>query len=152
MTSRRIAATLAFAVLVIAASPAEALDPIYTGFLSDTAVGGYDPVAYFTDGKPVEGSREHTVEWMGTTWQFASTAHRELFLQDPERYAPRYGGYCAYAVANGGTAPGAPEVWKVVEGRLYLNVNKSIQLEWEKDIPGYIRRADANWPQLLGGE
>ena len=152
MRARRIAMALAFAVLMGTAGRAAALDAINTGWLSNTAVDGYDPVAYFTDAKPVKGLAEHTVEWQGATWQFASAEHKTLFQQDPERYAPQYGGYCAYAVAKGGTAPGDPNVWKVVDGKLYLNVNKSIQSEWEQDIPGYVRRADANWPRLLKGE
>ena len=149
MRTHWIGTALVFAIAVGVSGLARALDPIYTGFFGDTAVSGYDTVAYFTDGLPVEGSREHSYDWMGTTWLFASAEHRELFQADPEKYAPRYGGYCAYAVANGVTAPGDPQVWRIVDGRLYLNVNKSIQSEWEKDIPGYIHSADANWPKLL---
>ena len=141
----------AAALVVGIAGPAAAIDPIYTGFLSDTAVGGYDPVAYFSKGGPVAGSAEHSYQWMGATWRFASAENKALFADDPERYAPQYGGYCAYAVSNSATAPGDPEVWKIVDGKLYLNVSQSIQVEWEKDVPGYIRRADENWRGLLGG-
>jgi YHS domain-containing protein len=143
---------LAFAIAIGASSAAHAIDPIYTGLFSDLAVGGYDPVAYFAEGIPVEGSGEYTHEWKGATWRFSSARNLELFQADPEKYAPEYGGYCAYAVANGVTAPGDPEVWRIVEGRLYLNVSESIQTEWERDIPGYIRSADSNWPRLLEGE
>ncbi len=152
MTIRRIAAVLTFMVALGTSGAAHALDPIYTGFLSDLAVGGYDPVAYFADGMAVKGSSEHTYEWMGATWRFSSAQNRELFQAASDKYAPEYGGYCAYAVANGVTAPGDPEVWKVVDGKLYLNVSKSIQIEWEKDIPGYNQRADSNWPRLLEGQ
>ncbi len=141
----------AAALVLGIAGPAAAIDPIYTGFLSDTAAGGYDPVAYFSEGKPVAGSAEHSHQWMGASWRFASAENKALFASDPERYAPQYGGYCAYAVANGATAPGDPEVWKIVDGKLYLNVSRGIQDEWQKDVPGYIRRADENWPALLRG-
>ena len=152
MRIRRVAAVLALAVAIGVASAAHAIDPIYTGFFSNLAVGGYDPVAYFAAGMAEKGSSELTYEWMGATWQFASVQNRELFHANPDKYAPEYGGYCAYAVANGATASGDPEVWKVVDGKLYLNVSKSIQIEWEKDTPGYIRSADSNWPRVLEGK
>lgn len=135
--------------LVLASSAAGADDRIYTGFMSDVALGGHDPVAYHTEGRPVEGSSEHEVEWRGATWRFASAENRAKFEADPQRYAPAYGGYCAYAVAQGTTAPGDPEVWKIVDGTLYLNVNEAIADRWEKDIPGYIAKADANWPDVV---
>ena len=146
---RGLLALLALAVVWGTAQNAAAIDPIYTGFFSGAAVGGYDPVAYFTVGKPVEGSSEYTHEWMGATWYFTSAQNRASFEKEPEKYAPQYGGYCAYAVANGATAPGDPQVWKIVDGKLFLNVTKSIQTEWAKDIAGYVEKADANWPRLL---
>ncbi len=139
----------AAALVLGIAAPAAAIDPIYTGFLSDTALGGYDPVAYFSKGDPVADSAEHSHQWMGATWRFASAENKALFAANPEQYAPQYGGYCAYAVANGATAPGDPELWRIVDGKLYLNVSQSIQDEWVKDIPGYVRRANENWPGLL---
>ena len=152
MKIRWIATVLSLVVATGISGAAHALDEVYTGFFSNLAVGGYDPVAYFADGMPLRGSSEHTYDWKGVTWQFAKARNRELFQADPDKYAPAYGGYCAYAVANGATAPGDPEVWRVVDGRLYLNVNRTIQNEWQKDIPGFVRSADANWPQLLQGE
>lgn len=128
---------------------AQAVDPVYTGFLSSTAVGGYDPVAYFTQGAPVEGSSDHTFSWKGAQWRFASAENLATFRANPEHYAPQYGGYCAYAVSQGSTAPGDPLQWTIVNDRLYLNVNASIQARWAQDIPGYIAKADANWPALL---
>ena len=77
-------------------------------------------------------------------------AHRDLFAANPTEYAPQYGGYCAYAVSQGGTAPIDPEAWRIVDGKLYLNLNPDIQAIWVEDIPGYIGKADANWPRLLG--
>ena len=131
------------------AAPAAAVDPVNTGFLGNTAIEGTDPVAYFTDGQPAAGSPEHTFDWRGATWRFQSTAHRDAFAEDPEKYAPQYGGYCAYAVAHGTTAGIDPQAWTIVDGKLYLNLSPDVQREWQKDVPGYIAKADRNWPALL---
>ena len=114
------------------------------------AIKGYDPVAYFTIKRPVKGVPGHEYEWHGARWRFASAAHREEFLQDPEMYAPVYGGYCAYAVSQGKTADIDPETWTVFEGRLYLNLDKDVQRLWEKNMMAYIRKADKNWPLIIG--
>lgn len=129
-------------------APFAAAGEIYTGLLSNTAVGGYDPVAYHTQGKPVQGSGSFTTRWKGATWRFASAENRALFLADPERYAPQYGGHCAWAVSQGYTAKGDPNHWRVVDGKLYLNYNAQVQTDWEKDIPGHIRNANGNWPKV----
>ncbi|EWY38374.1 hypothetical protein N825_12785 [Skermanella stibiiresistens SB22] len=134
-----------------AVTPAAAKEPaVYTGFFSSVAVGGYDPVAYFTKGQPVEGGKEFSTRWMDAEWRFASAENRDLFIKSPEKYAPQYGGYCAWAVAQGKTASGDPKLWKVVDGKLYLNYDQEIQQRWEKDIPGHIASADHNWPSVLG--
>lgn len=114
------------------------------------AVRGTDVVAYVTEGRPVRGRAEFAHAWRGATWRFASAAHRDLFAADPERYAPAYGGFCAYAVSEGYTAPIDPAAWRIVEGRLFLNFDRSVQRRWEADIPGRIARADAAWPRLAG--
>jgi YHS domain-containing protein len=114
------------------------------------AIEGYDPVAYFTMYKPVKGNKDHVVSWMGATWRFASADNRDLFAKDPEKYAPGYGGYCAYGVANNYLVKIDPRAWTVYEGRLYLNYSLKVREKWKKDIPGNIRRADANWPALSG--
>ncbi len=135
-------------VLVLAsAGSALAVDPVNETFLG-VAVKGTDVVAYFTDGRAVPGEREHSFEWMGATWRFANAGHRDLFAAKPEKYAPQYGGYCAYAVSQGVTAPIDPEAWKIVDGRLFLNLDRDIQQIWAQDVPGYIAKADANWPKL----
>ena len=146
---RSVLASLGLAAALLASSPAGAADPVYTGYFSSTALDGYDAVAYFTEGRPVKGASEFEYEWREANWRFASAEHLEAFRESPEAFAPQYGGYCAYAVANNATAPGDPEVWRVVDGKLYLNVNQSIGKLWAQDIPGYIARADANWPGLL---
>jgi YHS domain-containing protein len=114
------------------------------------AIKGYDPVAYFTDGRPVEGSSKYELTWKDATWRFASAEHRDLFKADPEKYAPRYGGYCAWAVSQGSTASVDPQnAWKIIDGKLYLNYSVEVQKKWEQDIPDNIRKADANWPGVL---
>jgi len=144
------AAVVAAGVLAAGATAAHAVDPIYANWRG-LAIAGYDPVAYFTDGKPVEGSSRFTTEWRGATWRFASAEHRDLFVADPAKYAPQYGGYCAWAVAHDHTASSDPDAWKIVGGRLYLNYSKDIQAKWEKDIPGNVAKADASWPKLVDG-
>lgn len=113
------------------------------------AIKGYDPVAYFSESKPVQGTDEHTYEWKGATWHFANAENLETFTEDPEKYAPQYGGYCAYAVANGYTAKIDPEAWKIVDGKLYLNYNKDVQQDWESKQQEYIEQANQNWPKVL---
>jgi hypothetical protein len=113
------------------------------------AIRGYDPVAYFTESRPVKGSDEHVYEWKGARWRFSSAANRERFAAAPEKYAPQYGGYCAYGVAQNYAVSIDPQAWSIVEGKLYLNYSRSVRETWNKDIPGYIRKADANWPAVL---
>ena len=151
MTSAQITrrALVATALMLAAPLTAQAAPEIYTGLLSSTAVGGYDPVAYFTDGKPVAGKSGITHQWKGATWRFANEKNRGLFKASPEKYAPQYGGYCAWAVSQGYTAKGDPKYWKVVGGKLYLNYDASVQQNWEKDIPGHIASANRNWPKVL---
>ncbi len=112
------------------------------------AVRGTDVVAYFTEGRAVAGSPAFTHDWRGATWRFASAANRDLFAADPDRYAPAYGGFCAFAVSEGYTAPIDPQAWRIVDGRLFLNYDQAIKRRWERDIPGRVARADANWPRL----
>lgn len=155
MTDRRtvlgiFAAAVALPNLRLAISPASAAQPVvFTGRLKGVAVGGYDAVAYFTDKKPVKGNPTITADYNGATWWFASEANRTLFLSDPARYAPQYGGYCAWAVSRGYTADGDPLAWTVADGKLYLNYNKAVRFGWERDIPGNVKRGDANWPKVL---
>jgi hypothetical protein len=135
----------ALAVLALAALPAAAQQ---LNAKSGLALKGYDAVAYFSDGKAVAGSRNFTHQWQGVEWRFASAANRDAFAADPAKFAPQYGGFCAWAVANGYTAEIDPTAFKVVENRLYLNYSKSVQRDWEKDVPGNISKADGNWPKL----
>lgn len=116
---------------------------------AEGAIRGYDPVAYFTDGKPTRGSAQFTATLDGATYHFASAANRDKFVADPGAYAPQYGGYCAYAVSQGHTAPTVPEAWSIVDGKLYLNYSTGVQQRWKKDVPGHIRAADMHWPSVL---
>ena len=125
-----------------------AQDPVNTNWWG-VAIKGYDTVAYFTQGKPVKGSKKFEYYWNGATWRFANAKDLALFKANPEKYAPQYGGYCAYAVAWGDTADIDPNAWKIVDGKLYLNYDKATQKKWEQDIPGYIDRANLNWPGVL---
>lgn len=149
---RNLLFALAVAGSALAASTVPAFAdqaPVYTSILSRVAVNGYDPVAYFTDGRPVRGLAAHRVTYQGYEYRFASAAHLAAFNANPARYLPQYGGYCAWAVSQGYTAPGNPDNWRIVDGKLYLNYNDEIQRRWEGDIPGYIRSANINWPSVL---
>lgn len=147
MNPRMIAVALLASGLLAMGSPAAALDPIYKGG-DGLALGGYDAVAYFMDGTPVKGKSEFHTQWNGATWQFATAEHRDAFVTAPEKFAPQYGGYCAYAVAKGVSAPGDPTLWKVADGKLYLNKNADVQKLWSQDVPGNIGQADRNWPAV----
>ena len=124
--------------------------PVFTGIVDGVAVGGYDPVAYFREGEAVEGDPSITTTWRGASWRFSSEGNRVAFEKEPEKYAPAYGGYCSWAVAQGKLAKGDPENWDIVEGRLYLNYNEKVQSDWRKDIPGFVSRANQKWPALAG--
>ena len=122
--------------------------PDYSG--GTLAVGGYDTVAYQTQRAAVPGKPEFRVSWKGAEWQFATAANRDLFVNQPETYAPQFGGHCAFAVAGGSTAAGDPKVFDVVNGRLYLNLSTGTQSSWRRDQAGMIQRGDQNWPRLIG--
>lgn len=122
---------------------------IYTSFLSSSAVGGYDPVSYFTKGMPVKGVKKFAVEWKGAWWYFSSAENLEKFRVNPTAYAPQYGGYCAYGVSQNAAVKGDPLLWKIVDGKLYLNINKQVVSIWNKDIPGYLSKANTHWPNVL---
>jgi len=141
----RRAVGIALLVLALAPQPRAQTQSFALG---GAAIRGYDAVAYHIEGRPVRGSAAFTFQWNGATWRFASTVNRDRFAADPARYAPAYGGFCAYAVSEGYTAPTDPNAWRIVDGRLFLNYDRSIQRRWEQDIPGRIRRGDANWPGL----
>ena len=141
------AAALALAVLPARAEPKPAVNVLGGG---GVAIHGYDPVAYFTEGKPRKGQREHAVERAGARWLFASAENKARFEKEPERYLPAYGGYCAYGVAQGYLVKIDPDAWRIVDGKLYLNYDRATARTWLKDVPGYIAAANTKWPGLVG--
>jgi hypothetical protein len=152
MTTRRmVLAAFGLAPFVLARpTPVSAATPeIYAE--DGIAIDGTDAVAYFSEGRPREGLPAHELQWRGAVWRFSSDANRALFAANPEAYAPQYGGWCAWAVAEGYTASTVPDAWRIVNDRLYLNFSRGVQRRWERDIPGNIARADANWPDVLAG-
>lgn len=112
------------------------------------AIAGYDPVAYFTEKKPVMGKSEFKLEYQGAIWYFSSEANKKLFQANPGTYAPQYGGYCALGAAGGYKAKISPDAWAVVNNKLYLNYNQNVQMDWLKDQDALIKKADGNWPSI----
>ncbi len=117
----------------------------------DIAIKGYDAVAYFAAGSARQGTAQFAFPWHGMTWHFVSKENRDLFAASPEKYAPQYDGYCAWAMTESRKAITDPEVWKIVDGKLYLNCSKTAYEKWSKDIPGNIRKADSNWLKMKSG-
>jgi len=141
-----IVCALAVSTIVVAAASAK---PTINTSGNRLALRGYDVVAYRTEGKPLKGVSGFQYEWRGAVWRFASADHRDRFIKEPERYAPEFGGYCAYAVSRGYTADGDPLVWRIVDTRLYLNYSTEAQKLWEQDVPGNIAKGRKNWPHVL---
>jgi YHS domain-containing protein len=112
------------------------------------AIKGYDPVAYFEQNGPLKGKSDFAHDWNGASWWFSSAANRDTFAAAPEKYAPQFGGYCAWAVSNGYTADTDPDAWRVVDGKLYLNYNKEVQRMWLQDVRKRIEDGNRNWPAL----
>ena len=121
----------------------------YNTLYAGLGAKGYDVVAYFTDHKPVVGSEKFFAEYGGVTWRFASAEHRDVFKADPAKYAPQYGGFCAWGVANGKLFDVDPvDGWTIVDGKLFMNFNKDILSTFKKDVPGFKSKADHAWPAL----
>ena len=151
MTSRREFLGLMAAVpaTLAAAGPALAAEPrVFQR--RGVAIGGYDPVAYFTQAKPVRGDAAFAADHDGATFHFASAENKATFEANTAKYAPQYGGYCAFAVANGYTAKTDPDAWTVHDDKLYLNFSKGVWRRWLRDVPGNVAKGDANWPSVLG--
>jgi hypothetical protein len=134
---------------IAAQPPINTLKNNFFGGRTDTAINGYDTVAYFTAGKPVKGLDNLVHEWMGAKWKFSTQANLDLFKGAPEKYAPQYGGYCAYGVTQDNLVKVEPEQFTVRDGKLYLNYDAEIQARWLKDPAGYIKQADAKFQTLL---
>lgn len=143
------------AAILVALSPAAAHAvpsqpaPLVSATDEGIAIGGYDAISYFSDGGPIPGSSAFEHRWNGAVWRFASLEARERFAANPEAFAPQFGGYCAWAVSQNYLAPGDPEVWRIVDGRLYLNFNERAKQLWEADLEAAIDQGRKNWPTVL---
>jgi YHS domain-containing protein len=115
---------------------------------SEGAIKGYDPVAFFNEGKPIEGKKELSYDWNHANWHFANQKNLETFKADPLKYAPQYGGYCAYGTAHGHKAPTETSTWTIVDGKLYFNYNNDVKGKWLNDQKALIEKADKNWPEV----
>lgn len=111
------------------------------------AIRGYDPVAYFTEGKALPGTKKFVYQWAGADWYFSSAENLGAFRQNPDKYLPQYGGYCAYGMANGYKAPTEVDAWTILDGKLYLNYNKKVRGMWQEKQKEYITAANKNWPK-----
>jgi YHS domain-containing protein len=121
-----------------------------TGTGSPLALHGYDPVAYFEAGEPQRGDATYSAVHEGATYRFANEANESAFEDDPDGYVPRFGGYCAYGASVGKKFDGDPLVWKIVDDRLYLNLNPQIKAKWIEDVPGNIAAANEHWTEIEG--
>ncbi len=128
---------------------ADAKSPINTIATPGVAIKGYDPVAYFEQGGPRQGQARYALTHKGVTWRFSSAANKAKFAADPAKYEPAYGGYCAYGVARGYLVKIEPDAWTIIDGKLYLNYDRSVQRRWEKKTAAYIRQANAKFPRLI---
>ncbi|MEO1048305.1 MAG: YHS domain-containing (seleno)protein [Pseudomonadota bacterium] len=148
-------AAAAFAAPLAISAPAHADGGVFVGVEGENiAVSGYDTVSYFQgDGVPVKGDARFAVKYNGAVWHFANQANADAFKANPNAYAPRYGGHCAWALgANGALAPGDPKLYKIVDGKLYLNFNKNVQNRWLKNISGFISKANVAWADTPDGK
>ena len=124
--------------------------PVYTK--NNKAINGYDPVAYFTESKPVLGKAELVYLWNGANWHFSTKENLESFKANPGKYAPQYGGYCAYGCSEGHKASTSPDAWTIIDGKLYLNNSAKVREYWNKNRPERIMQADKNWPEIKNKE
>lgn len=142
----RVLTKLFFVISLLSSHFVMAVPAVY---LNDSvAISGHDPVAYFTVKTPTKGSAKFSTKHDNATYWFASEENRAAFVADPAKYTPQYGGYCAFAASFGKKAPADPMQWSVVDGKLYLNYDARIQKQWQADVPGFIKQADAKWPAV----
>jgi YHS domain-containing protein len=121
----------------------------FTGLKSGYGAAGYDVVAYFTQKQPIKGKTQYETTWQGVKWAFSNQENLDKFTASPEKYAPQYGGYCAYAVSKGYTAKGDPNAWTVHDGKLYLNYSDQVRGLWLSNRDSHIKSANQNWPKVL---
>jgi YHS domain-containing protein len=138
---------IAAAVWAVSMNHAEGVKPV-NAETNNLAVRGFDTVAFFTDKKLTRGKAEFVYDWLGAKWQFSSAENLDLFKQNPEKYAPQFGGYCSYAVSHGYTADADPGTWKIVDGKLYLNYNHEVKKMWEQNQQQFIKDGEKNWAEF----
>lgn len=143
MKSLIISATLLF---ITAFSANAQKNEVYA--VDGKAIKGYDPVAFFKESKPVKGADSLSCTYKDVQWLFSSKENLDAFKADPEKYAPQYGGFCAYGTAQGHKAPTQTETWTIVDGKLYFNYNMKVKQAWTKDQPALIEKADQQWPSV----
>jgi len=119
---------------------------------TEGAINGYDAVAYFTESKPVKGKKENSFVWKEETWYFSSMKNQEAFKLNPEKYAPQFGGYCAYGMSRGYKAKTDADAWTIVDGKLYLNYNVEVKKIWSEKQSEFIDKAEQNWPTVKGSK
>ena len=139
------------AIGTVRAAPKAETSPVNVLAGDRLAIHGYDPVAYFVDSGPRKGRADLVHEHGGAVWRFANEANRRRFRDDPARYTPVYGGYCAYGVAQGYLVKIDPEAWSIVDGRLYLNYDLSVRATWLENVRGFVEQANTNFPRLVPG-
>lgn len=145
---KQILKTTSATTLLAIATSSFAADIDMSADANDLAIKGYDPVAYFTQSQPVKGQQQFTATYKNTIYQFSSAKNRNLFKASPVKYAPQYGGFCAFGVTKGRKFETDPTAWRVVDGKLYLNLNHDVQKDWLKDIPGYITVGNSTWKTI----
>ena len=148
-TSSLLTAVAMLIGLTFGSSAVHAKDEINTTFFGNVAIEGYDTVAYFAEQRAIKGSSNFETTYMNAKWRFSSAANRDLFVANPEQYAPQYGGYCAYAVSQNYTAGIDPDQFEIVDGKLYLNYNAKIKARWLGQRDEFIIAADKNWPSVI---
>ena len=142
------AAAASLLALVSLAQPGAAEELVNTGYFGDVAIKGYDPVAYFTDNRAIQGSEEFSYRWLGATWYFASAEHRDLFVREPVKYAPQYGGHCADGVSFGTITTNIdPNAWRIIEGKLYLNYDPGAADGFGKNATK-VASSQKYWPEV----
>ena len=137
-------------LLTMLARPAGAFEEINKSTFGGVALGGYDAVSYFTDAKAVRGSKAHSMRWKGATWLFSSDANRKRFAAGPETFAPQYGGHCSNQMSLGNLSDIDPEVWRIIDNRLYLFGHDAGRVRWAKNTGQRISEADQHWREFLG--
>ncbi len=145
----QIVASVAAAAMLLSFTPsAGAEELVNTGYFGDVAIKGYDPVAYFTQNQAVQGSDKYSYRWLGATWQFASAENRDLFIAEPAKYAPQYGGYCADGVSFGTVTTNVdPKAWRIIEGKLYISYDPGAADGFEKN-PTKLTDSRKHWSDV----